>query len=132
MIYSSDLKKSSWQCVHFAEGEQAERVKLELADSLLTCFECDVTGIKNDVNFFDSVSTSLSFPDYFGCNWDALEECLVDMELDSGKGLVLFVVGAKHLWCDAIYTGGKLISVWQAAAQQWGDEDIPFHIIFVI
>src|SRR5690349_20987944 len=32
----------------------------------------------------------LSFPDYFGWNWDALEECLCDLSwIDPGRAIVL-------------------------------------------
>ncbi|MBR0705334.1 barstar family protein [Bradyrhizobium liaoningense] len=39
-----------------------------------------------------AIATQLSFPDYFGGNWDALEECIRDLSwLPSGRVLVTHV-----------------------------------------
>ena len=39
----------------------------------------------------------MDFPDYFGHNWDALEECLTDLEWLPGKGYVLLATGAEQI-----------------------------------
>src|SRR5580698_1982035 len=36
-------------------------------------------GISNEMALFDSLAYSLNFPNYFGNNWDALEECMRDL-----------------------------------------------------
>jgi len=37
-----------------------------------------------------ALAESLKFPDYFGWNWDALEDCLRDLSwLDAPRGIVL-------------------------------------------
>jgi RNAse (barnase) inhibitor barstar len=39
----------------------------------------DGSRIETKLEFLDAVAAALSFPDYFGRNWDALDECLRDM-----------------------------------------------------
>ena len=36
-------------------------------------------GIQNKGALLNAVSDALCFPDYFGGNWDALEECIRDL-----------------------------------------------------
>jgi RNAse (barnase) inhibitor barstar len=36
-------------------------------------------GIKNEEALLDALSVALRFPDYFGRNWDALDECICDL-----------------------------------------------------
>jgi hypothetical protein len=41
-------------------------------------------------DLFAALAVELQLPDYFGWNWDALEECLRDLSwLPEGKGVVL-------------------------------------------
>lgn len=132
MISFSDIKNSSWQCVHFALPEQASSVKKELSTSSVVTFEFDASSIKDDEMLFSEISNALFFPDYFGSNWDALDECLADMEWNEADGYVLFITNAGKLWSDAAYTAGKLVSVWQSVAEQWSQESKPFHLVFVL
>ena len=39
----------------------------------------DGSHIESKLEFLDAVAAALSFPDYFGRNWDALDECLRDV-----------------------------------------------------
>ncbi len=43
----------------------------------------------NSSALFDEIAASFQFPDYFGENWAALEECLCDLEWLSGGSYVL-------------------------------------------
>ena len=44
----------------------------------------DLSGILTKDAFLQRVSRALKFPDYFGMNWDAFEECLTDMSWNGG------------------------------------------------
>ena len=37
------------------------------------------TGLNTSHNVFAFYSKALSFPDYFGWNWDAFDECITDL-----------------------------------------------------
>ena len=46
-------------------------------------------GIKNEAMLMDALSVALRFPDYFGGNWDALNECIRDLSWLSSGDVIL-------------------------------------------
>ncbi len=61
---------------------------------------------------------ALEFPDYFGANWDALEECLTDMAWRPGA-IALHVGHAAALDPELL---DVLVDVFSDAADYWQDQ----------
>lgn len=74
---------------------------------------------------FSKLAQALQFPDYFGHNWDALVDCLGDVEDD----VVLLIYDAAVLWREAPEVATELVDVWLAAADE--RESGEFQLIFV-
>lgn len=66
----------------------------------------------------------LRFPDYYGANWDALEECLADLSWHSGP-LRLLITHADSL-PDALRE--NLVELFLAAAMSWKEAGRPFAL----
>ncbi|HEY1381905.1 MAG TPA: barstar family protein [Gemmataceae bacterium] len=84
--------------------------------------------------FYDELAAALQFPDYFGENWDATNDCLTDLRWLSG-GLVLGLLdGDKLLAAAGDDAARKLVQVLTAAAGHW-DRPAgkvaarPFHVV---
>ena len=75
---------------------------------------------------FDAVARALNFPDWFGANWDALEDCLSDLSWREGDGQVLLFLQAPT--GEAL---GTLIDVLSSAAQYWAGRRRPFFAVFI-
>lgn len=60
----------------------------------------DCTGISTKDQLFDVFSEKLSFPDYFGRNWDALNDCLWDIAFYGSAEVSLRVENANSLPVD--------------------------------
>lgn len=45
--------------------------------------------------FLNAIAEALKFPDYFGHNWDAFYDCLLDLKHDDGAGLLLVLRDAS-------------------------------------
>jgi hypothetical protein len=73
-----------------------------------------------------SIAAALAFPDWFGENWDALEDCLTDLSWSEASGHVLLFEGAGP--GDDF---GVLVDVLQTAAQYWAGRGKPFFAVFV-
>jgi hypothetical protein len=132
MITNFTIEAVSWECVHFCEAPEFEKMASGLKLSPVSFISCSVACINDDSALLRVVGSTLRFPDYFGENWDALDECLCDMEWFPANGYALFLTESRGLWSTAPYSGGKLISSWQAAASVWSEQKIPFHLVFVL
>ena len=75
-----------------------------------------------------SIASALEFPDWFGGNWDALEDCLSDLSWRKAPGHVLVFEGIGELPADE---RGTLIDVLASAAQFWAQQGTPFFAVFI-
>ena len=85
---------------------------------------------------------ALSFPDYFGHNWDALEECLADLEWLPARGYVILVTEADQLLTklDDEDDYETFIEILSEAGEAWSGkesgavagEGIPFHTVLAV
>ena len=74
-----------------------------------------------EADFFDECAAAWQFPYYFGENWDALEECLTDLEWLPAEAYVFCVTQAVHLLeKEPSERQHRLLLVLQRIAQEWG------------
>jgi len=86
----------------------------------------DVVILDAEGDLFSAMARALSFPDWFGANWDALEDCLSDLSWRSAAGHVLVL--RAYPQGDAL---GVLIDVLRATAEYWAGRKRPFFAVFV-
>ena len=72
----------------------------------------------------EKIAAALAFPEWFGGNWDALEDCLGDLSWRKGEGHVLVFTGypEKH---------DVLVDVLRSSAQDWAARGRPFFAVFI-
>jgi hypothetical protein len=70
-----------------------------------------------------NIAAALDFPDWFGANWDALEDCLSDL---AGEGYVVLFENPKA--GDEL---GILIDVLRSSAGSWAGRGKPFFAVFI-
>ena len=126
--HPDDLTRPGWQCIHFT----AARPDREgLAELQIEVAEIDGAAVGDDRELLEALSAALSFPDYFGFNWDAADECLRDLsQWLPAQGYVLVVDRAGDLWQRAPRSAGALVEAWLTAAGHWAHHGVPFHLIF--
>jgi hypothetical protein len=108
--------------VHFATQESAEALR---ADLTLRVREIALGPTPTQDELLAAIADALALPDYFGHNWDALEECLQDIEFD-GELLVLLVRHAAMLWQRLPRDLSTLVDTWLAASSERN-----IHLVFV-
>ena len=75
-----------------------------------------------------AIAKALCFPDWFGGNWDALEDCLSDLSWRPGDGHVLIFRNWQALASDDL---GVLIDVLRSAAEFWSGRGRPFFAVLI-
>ena len=73
-----------------------------------------------------AIAAALGFPDWFGANWDALEDCLTDLSWRKAAPRVIIFTGAGE--GDDL---GILLDVLDSAAQYWRERGQPFFAVFL-
>jgi RNAse (barnase) inhibitor barstar len=83
---------------------------------------------------------ALDFPDYFGHNLDALEECLADLEWLPAKGYILLITDAARVLPDDEEEYETFLEILRDAGEAWGSGQAgmgarratPFHVLFAV
>jgi RNAse (barnase) inhibitor barstar len=95
---------------------------------------------KTPANLFAEFAQALEFPDYFGHNWDAMEECLADLEWLPAKGYVLLITNAGDVLPDNAEEYETFLEILRDAGEAWGTGQAgmgarratPFHALFAV
>jgi len=96
--------------------------------SALRSVRIGLAGAAGKGAVIERIAGALEFPQWFGGNWDALEDCLADLSWSSATGHVLLIEGAGELASDE---RGILIDILASAAASWAERKRPFFAVFL-
>ena len=110
--------------------ETAEQLTTGLQAYLVTQLNGNHMHTKREL--FVEFATALNFPSYFGKNWDALDECLSDLEWLPARSYVLAISDAPEVLSDEPQEMERLLNVLQGAGDAWASANAPrpFHVVF--
>ena len=83
-------------------------------------------------DLYDEIAAALQFPDYFGENWDAFEDCLTDLDWLPAAGYVLLVSRANEVLSEEPEKQFEtFVSVLATACEEWARAATPkpFHVL---
>ena len=85
-------------------------------------FHIDGKNIARKEQLLNHVATAMHFPKDFGHNWDALEECLTDMDWVDAEGYVIYY---EHI--EALQATGDqfdtFVEILRDAVQSWKEDE---------
>jgi hypothetical protein len=98
------------------------------------------TKCQTTAGLLTECARALNFPDYFGHNWDALEECLTDLEWLPAKGYILFIIDAAQVLPNDEAEYETFLEILSDAGEAWGSGQAgmgtrratPFHALFAV
>ncbi len=71
--------------IRFIDSSAEELLSSKLKEIGFKIYIIDGLKIFSEKDFFDQISKVLEFPDYFGKNWDAFNDCIGDFEADGAS-----------------------------------------------
>ncbi len=99
-------------------------------DRGLRLYRLDLAGVADKSTLLAHFARTLRFPEHFGANWDALEDCLTDLAWDSAQGYVLLLEHADALFGQEALSA-PLIDLLNDVATWWDEQGVPFWVIVV-
>ena len=87
-----------------------------------------LAGASDKAALMQRVARALEFPQWFGGNWDALEDCLTDLSWTGAEGHVLLIEGAQDLPRDEREVFADILA---SSAAYWAERKRPFFAVFI-
>ncbi len=95
----------------------------------LTVFRVDIGHTHDKEGFIGLLAQAMRFPAWAGKNWDALNDCLTDLEWLDATGYVLVLEKAKHFAVAHQGEYESALAVLHAATDYWKTENRPFWVL---
>ena len=90
----------------------------------------DLSHARNVPGFIKAMRRDLQFPEWFGGNLDALNDCLTDFSWRPASGYVIAVSGSEMLRATPTSLA-TLNEVLSCAVEEWERRDVPFRIFYL-
>ena len=93
-------------------------------------FRVDLSRARNVPGFLKAMKRDLHFPEGFGNNLDALNDCLTDLSWHPAPGYVIVLDGSESLRATPTSLAA-LNEVLACAVDAWKERDTPFRIFYL-
>ena len=118
---------------------QREITRRDVPDGILLV-EADAALMMNYEGLFRELATVFQFPDYFGKNYNALDECITDLDWLPAEGYLFVIKNSARLLIEESGDDlGVLLRIMDEAGKEWATpvkedewwdrEVLPFHTI---
>ena len=95
----------------------------------LALWRVDIGHVHDQQGFIGLVAKALAFPEWFGGNWDAFEDCLGDLSWHPAPGYVLLLEHGKHFGAGHKQEFVTAVEVLDGVAEYWQGQGKPFWAI---
>jgi RNAse (barnase) inhibitor barstar len=92
-------------------------------------FSINGAEISSKEEFLTRLAREMRFPDYFGNNWDALEECLKDLNWLSANGYIIRFANADKFIKDHLFDFRIFVEIVESVGNYWKGHKIEFVLI---
>lgn len=109
----------------------ADAAALRAWEGVLEVLRVPLGGVAGAPALFERFRESLGFPEWFGANWDALEDCLDDFSWREGHSRLLILDGWETLRAAAPADFGQVLEVLAASGAFWAGQGQGFYAVLV-
>lgn len=130
--FDLDLTRPSLGGVYFVGIDDLDHLARRAAHDELEVLRVDLTDCREKESLLQRLAFALALPATFGHNWDALADCLRDVETFSAWGRVLLFAGVNELRESAAADFEILLGVLDDASTFCGEHDIPWFAFLAL
>jgi RNAse (barnase) inhibitor barstar len=106
--------------------KEIERLKQDKGTKV---FAFDGDRIVDSTSLFQEFATVMQFPEYFGHNWDALNDCLTELD---GHEVDRYIITIDKLDCfisKDLSQWTNFLDVCKSVVEYWQDTETPVYIL---
>ena len=123
------LRRTDLSGIYQLPSESIESLR-QTAETLgFASFQIDLRRVRTQTAALKILGRGLGFPDWYGANLDALNDCLTDFSWNEAPGYVVILSGAA-----AVHAVGEpfahINEVFDNAIDAWRQQNVPFWILF--
>ena len=116
--------------IHVVNRNSAAALLRE-AEAQFRVFQLVSDRISSKAALFEKLRQAFGLPDYFGQNWDALEECLRDLPTEQRKGFLTVIDSGEALLGLPERDFQTFISILRSTAHFWASEGVQFAVMLI-
>lgn len=110
------------------------RLRSELREHGFKVFEADANACRDERSLLTALGDALPFPDYYGANWAAFDDCVGDMLRENAGPTAVVVVGVDALLTSDVHAFVRsvhLLSDVVTDVERAASDGFQFEIFFV-
>lgn len=110
------------------------RLRSELRAARFKVFEADADRCTDEQSLLVALGDALPFPDYYGGNWAALDDCVGDLLREGAGAMAVIVLGLETLLradVHAFVRSVHLLSDVVSDVERVGTGDFQFEVFYV-
>jgi RNAse (barnase) inhibitor barstar len=125
-LFSGELEGGVYHLLDsIAVGDLEKLSKLDRAQ----LYYLDGGEISDKNHLFERLAQVMNFPDYFGHNWDALADCLTDLDNENIDRYVLILDRLDRFANQDRQQWETLLDICQSVVAYWQDTETPMYIL---
>jgi hypothetical protein len=105
---------------------ELERLNLDNNSKL---FYLDGHKIVDRASLLQQFASAMQFPEHFGNNWDALADCLTDLDEDGIDRYIIFIDRLDNFAPAEPQQWTTFIDICKSIVKYWQDTDTPMYIL---
>jgi RNAse (barnase) inhibitor barstar len=106
--------------------QSADEIARAAKEAKLSIVQLDLGRVPGKGEFLASLAKAFKFPQYFGMNWDALNDCLTDLSWLDDNGWVVILFNGQDFAANNQDDFNTAIDVLRTAAEYWRNHAKPF------
>jgi ribonuclease T1 len=104
------------------ESSPVPQVEIVTRERGLAFFHLEGRDIHDKDHFLKEAALALGFPEYFGNNWDAFADCLMDMSWHEAEGFVVLYNHFDTLTEDSPQAFATVLDIFRESTDFWRDQ----------